>query len=65
MARLMARIDRPIGGLVHQVRQQAGLSCILVASLDDVIRSKEAADRARVHATLPLLYALRDEIERD
>lgn len=39
-------------------------STILVASLDDVIRSKETADRAKDHATLPLLHALRDEIER-
>jgi hypothetical protein len=39
-------------------------STILVASLDDIIRSKEAADRAKDHATLPLLHALRDEIER-
>jgi hypothetical protein len=37
-------------------------SRILVASLDDIIRSKEAADRPKDHATLPLLYALRDEI---
>lgn len=37
---------------------------ILVAALDDIIRSKEAADRAEDHATLPLLHALRDEIER-
>lgn len=39
-------------------------SRILVASLDDIIRSKEAADRPKDHATLPLLYALRDEIGR-
>jgi len=39
-------------------------STILVASLDDIIRSKEAADRAKDRATLPLLHALRDEIER-
>jgi hypothetical protein len=40
-----------------------GLS-VWVASLDDVIRSKEAADRPKDHATLPILYALRDEIRR-
>lgn len=33
-----------------------------VASLDDVIRSKETADRAKDRAALPQLYALRDEI---
>lgn len=37
---------------------------VKVAALDDVIRSKELADRPKDHATLPLLYALRDEIER-
>lgn len=35
-----------------------------VASLDDVIRSKTAADRPKDHATLPILHALREEIER-
>ena len=35
---------------------------VLVASLDDVIRSKETADRPKDRATLPLLRALRDEI---
>lgn len=39
-------------------------SRMLVASLDDVIRSKEAADRPKDHATLPLLRAVRDEIGR-
>lgn len=33
-----------------------------VASLDDVIRSKETANRAKDHAALPVLYALQDEI---
>ena len=37
---------------------------VLVASLDDVIRSKESADRPKDHATLPLLHALREEIAR-
>ena len=36
---------------------------VAVASLDDIIRSKELADRPKDHATLPLLYALRDEIK--
>jgi hypothetical protein len=35
---------------------------VLVAALDDVIRSKEAADRPKDHAVLPLLHALRQEI---
>jgi hypothetical protein len=35
---------------------------VSVASLDDVIRSKEAADRPKDRATLPVLYGLRDEI---
>jgi len=37
---------------------------VWVASLDDVIRSKEGADRPKDRATLPILYALRDEIRR-
>ena len=35
---------------------------VRVASLADIIRSKEAADRPKDHAVLPILYALRDEI---
>jgi hypothetical protein len=37
---------------------------VRIASLADVIRSKEAANRPKDHATLPILYALQDEIER-
>jgi len=37
---------------------------VKVAALDDIIRSKESAGRAKDHATLPILYALREEIER-
>ena len=37
---------------------------VRVAALDDVIRSKEAADRPKDHAALPHLYALRDEIAK-
>lgn len=37
---------------------------VKVAALADIIRSKEAAGRAKDHATLPILYALREEIER-
>jgi hypothetical protein len=36
---------------------------VRVASLADIIRSKEAAGRAKDHATLPILRALREEIE--
>jgi hypothetical protein len=35
-----------------------------VASLADIIRSKEAASRPKDRTTLPILYALQDEIEK-
>jgi hypothetical protein len=35
-----------------------------VASLADIIRSKETANRPKDRATLPILYALQDEIAR-
>ena len=35
---------------------------VIVASLDDVIRSKQTANRLKDQAALPHLYALRDEI---
>ncbi len=35
---------------------------VRVASLDDIIMSKQTADRAKDRATLPILLALRDEI---
>ena len=35
-----------------------------VSSLADIIRSKESAGRAKDHATLPILYALQEEIDR-
>jgi hypothetical protein len=35
-----------------------------VASLADIIRSKEVAGRPKDHATLPILRALQEEIER-
>jgi hypothetical protein len=34
------------------------------AALEDVIRSKEAANRAKDHRTLPVLRQLLDEIRR-
>ena len=37
---------------------------VWVACLDDVIRSKQTADRPKDRATLPLLRALRDELDR-
>ncbi len=35
-----------------------------VAALADIIRSKEAADRPKDHATLPILHALQEEIAK-
>jgi hypothetical protein len=37
---------------------------VRVAALADIIRSKEAADRPKDRATLPILYALAEEIAR-
>jgi hypothetical protein len=37
---------------------------VVVASLDDVIDSKQAANRAKDHASLPYLESLRDELRR-
>jgi hypothetical protein len=37
---------------------------VRVASLADIIRSKEVANRPKDRATLPVLYALQDEIMR-
>lgn len=38
---------------------------IHVAALADIIASKTAADRPKDHATLPILHALQEEIERE
>lgn len=35
---------------------------VRLASLDDIIRSKEAADRPKDRAVLPMLRRLRDEL---
>jgi hypothetical protein len=37
---------------------------VVVASLDDVIDSKQAANRAKDHLSLPYLESLRDELRR-
>jgi hypothetical protein len=37
---------------------------VVVASLDDVIDSKHAANRAKDNASLPYLESLRDELRR-
>ena len=38
---------------------------IHVAALADIIRSKTAAGRPKDHATLPILHALQEELERE
>lgn len=37
---------------------------VKIAALADIIRSKEAANRPKDRATLPILYALEDELRR-
>lgn len=46
------------------VEVEVGDIVVLVASLDDIIHSKETADRPKDRAVLPVLRALRDEIGR-
>jgi hypothetical protein len=48
----------------HAVDFDVGGFVVRVASLDDIIESKEVAGRAKDRAALPQLYALRDEIAR-
>jgi hypothetical protein len=48
----------------HAVELDVGGVIVPVAGLDDVIRSKEAADRPKDRQTLPTLRALRDEIAK-
>ena len=43
---------------------ELGGQLVRVASLDDIIRSKTAADRPKDHATLPILHALKEEIAK-
>jgi hypothetical protein len=47
----------------NAIAYDAGVQ-VLVASLDDIIRSKRAANRQKDRAALPELEALRDEIRR-
>jgi hypothetical protein len=49
---------------LHAVDLAVGKLTVKVAALTDVIRSKEAANRPKDHATLPILYALEDEIAK-
>lgn len=46
-----------------EVFEVAGVR-VRVAALADIIRSKQTAGRAKDHATLPILRALQEEIER-
>jgi hypothetical protein len=46
----------------HAVTVTLGTVEVQIAALDDVILSKETADRPKDRAALPVLYALRDEI---
>lgn len=48
--------------LPHAVEYDLDGLRVKVASLADIIRSKEAANRPKDHATLPVLKALQDEI---
>ncbi|HWL45603.1 MAG TPA: hypothetical protein VNQ73_21860 [Ilumatobacter sp.] len=47
----------------HAVTFEVGGARVKVASLDDIIHSKRTANRPKDHATLPILEALRDEID--
>jgi hypothetical protein len=47
----------------HAVEVPIGSMKVRVASLADVILSKETANRPKDHATLPILKALQDELE--
>ncbi len=47
----------------HAVHFDIDGVAVKVASLADIIRSKETANRPKDHRTLPILYALQDEIE--
>jgi len=50
--------------LANSVPMEISGHHVRVAALADIIRSKTAAGRAKDHATLPILHALQEEIER-
>jgi hypothetical protein len=45
----------------HRVSLEIGESTVLVAALQDIVRSKEIADRPPDHEALPELRRLRDD----
>lgn len=57
-------LDGYLGVSERSVTFEVGELHIRVAALADIIRSKEAADRPKDHATLPILHALQEEIAR-
>ncbi len=58
-----AGLDGYDGLAERSVVYELGGHRVQVAALSDIIRSKEAADRPKDHATLPVLRALQDEID--
>ena len=50
-----------VGATIENVSESV---TVVVASLDDVIDSKRAANRAKDHLSLPYLESLRDELRR-
>ncbi len=50
--------------LSKSVTYQLSGHTVHVAALDDIIRSKQAANRPKDHATLPILQALKEETDR-
>lgn len=59
-----AGLDGFAAVLAHSVTYELDGHIVRVAALADIIRSKEAADRPKDHATLPILRALQEEIDR-
>ena len=57
--------DRYDAVLAKSETFELGGQLVRVASLDDIIRSKTAADRPKDHATLPILHALKEEIAKN
>jgi len=56
------RESAPLG--IRAIELEIDGTVVRVASLADIIRSKEIANRPKDRATLPILYALQDEIAR-